>query len=71
MTTTSSPAPATAQPKAGAPEWWRDAVVYQVYPRSFADADGDGMGALPGGTSRLPYLRPLPTSPSPPPMRWA
>ncbi|WP_010534197.1 glycoside hydrolase family 13 protein [Brachybacterium squillarum] len=59
MTTTASPAPATAQPEAGAPEWWRDAVVYQVYPRSFADADGDGMGDLPGVTSRLPYLREL------------
>ena len=41
------------------PSWWRDAVVYQVYPRSFADADGDGWGDLPGVTSRLPYLRDL------------
>ena len=39
--------------------WWRDAVVYQVYVRSFADADGDGVGDLPGITSRLPYLRDL------------
>ncbi|MEV0866763.1 alpha-amylase family glycosyl hydrolase [Brachybacterium paraconglomeratum] len=59
MTITPSPARATAQPEAGALEWWRDAVVYQVYPRSFADADGDGMGDLPGVTSRLPYLREL------------
>lgn len=59
MTITPSPARTTAQPEAGAPEWWRDAVVYQVYPRSFADADGDGMGDLPGVTSRLPYLREL------------
>ena len=39
--------------------WWRDAVIYQVYPRSWADADGDGMGDLPGVTARLPYLRDL------------
>ncbi|WP_034087672.1 glycoside hydrolase family 13 protein [Streptacidiphilus albus] len=39
--------------------WWRDAVIYQVYPRSFADADGDGMGDLAGIRSRLPYLREL------------
>lgn len=39
--------------------WWVDAVVYQVYPRSFADGNGDGMGDLPGVTSRIPYLRTL------------
>ncbi len=39
--------------------WWRDAVIYQVYPRSFADSNGDGMGDLPGVTARLPYLRDL------------
>ena len=39
--------------------WWEDAVVYEVYPRSFADADGDGAGDLPGLRSRLPYLADL------------
>ena len=41
------------------PSWWRGAVIYQIYPRSFADADGDGLGDLPGIRSRLPYLRDL------------
>ncbi|MFE2099278.1 glycoside hydrolase family 13 protein [Streptomyces sp. NPDC059468] len=40
-------------------DWWRDAVIYQVYPRSFADSNGDGMGDLEGVRSRLPYLRDL------------
>ncbi len=40
-------------------QWWRDAVIYQVYPRSWADADGDGMGDLPGITSRLAHLAEL------------
>ncbi|MFB6437345.1 glycoside hydrolase family 13 protein [Streptomyces sp. NPDC056411] len=42
-----------------AADWWRHAVIYQVYPRSFADANGDGMGDLAGVRSRLPYLRDL------------
>ncbi len=36
--------------------WWRDAVIYQVYPRSFADADGDGVGDLPGVLAHLDEL---------------
>ncbi|QTH39622.1 glycoside hydrolase family 13 protein [Yimella sp. cx-51] len=39
--------------------WWRSAVIYQIYPRSWADASGDGIGDLPGITARLPYLRDL------------
>ena len=41
------------------PQWWRSAVVYQVYPRSFADADGDGTGDVDGIIDRLPYLAQL------------
>ncbi|HEX2143435.1 MAG TPA: alpha-amylase family glycosyl hydrolase [Glycomyces sp.] len=46
---------ATAKARTDA-EWWRQAVVYQIYPRSFADANGDGVGDLPGITSRVDYL---------------
>ena len=40
-------------------DWWRRAVVYQIYPKSFADGNGDGIGDLPGAISRLDYLRAL------------
>ena len=40
-------------------EWWRHAVIYQIYPRSFADGNGDGMGDLPGVLSRLESLKEL------------
>ncbi|MFJ9003648.1 glycoside hydrolase family 13 protein [Streptomyces canus] len=52
-------APASTSAKAQRSDWWRDAVIYQVYPRSFADSNGDGMGDLEGIRTRLPYLREL------------
>ncbi|MFD6152329.1 MULTISPECIES: glycoside hydrolase family 13 protein [unclassified Streptomyces] len=56
-----APLPAQAGPATPAPgaDWWREAVIYQVYPRSFADANGDGMGDLAGVRARLPHLRDL------------
>jgi len=40
-------------------DWWRGAVIYQVYPRSYQDSNGDGIGDLAGLTSRLPYIADL------------
>ena len=39
--------------------WYKDAVFYQIYPRSFCDSNGDGIGDLPGVISKLPVLRDL------------
>ncbi|MFJ6195110.1 glycoside hydrolase family 13 protein [Micromonospora sp. NPDC092111] len=54
MTAATNPTPLTSDD-----DWWRSAVVYQVYVRSFADANGDGVGDLQGIRQRLPYLRDL------------
>ncbi|HEY0258971.1 MAG TPA: glycoside hydrolase family 13 protein [Lacisediminihabitans sp.] len=56
--------PSTAETRIGTereldPSWWRQAAVYQIYPRSFADSDGDGIGDIRGITSRIPYLERL------------
>ena len=50
---------ATPGHPSGAQEWWRNAVIYQIYPRSFADGNGDGTGDLAGVRSRLGYLKEL------------
>src|SRR3954454_25247934 len=54
--TTTDAAPTTGD---DAGRWWRDAVVYQVYVRSFSDANGDGIGDLTGVRARLSYLAEL------------
>ena len=43
-------------------KWWKEAVVYQIYPRSFMDSNGDGIGDLNGITFRLDYLKDLVSS---------
>ena len=40
-------------------QWWRGAVIYQIYPRSFLDTDGDGVGDLPGIVARLDHVASL------------
>src|SRR5882757_3602461 len=47
---------AGSQSPASADQWWKSAVVYQIYPRSFADSNSDGVGDIRGITARLDYL---------------
>ncbi len=54
-----APATAVTGPWTTGAEWWRQAAVYQIYPRSFADANGDGIGDLRGIARRVPYLSSL------------
>lgn len=48
-----------AHPRHCNPDWWRGAAIYQIYPRSFQDTNGDGVGDLPGITARLSYIADL------------
>jgi alpha-glucosidase len=54
-----SPKTHTAISTASQRDWWKNAVIYQIYPRSFQDSNGDGIGDLNGITSRLDYLKDL------------
>ena len=51
--------PPFAEPSRNTPDWWRGAVIYQIYPRSFQDSNGDGIGDLAGIVQRLPYIASL------------
>lgn len=48
-----------SQPSDQQRQWWREAIIYQVYPRSFLDTNGDGVGDLPGITAKLDYIASL------------
>ena len=56
---TDTPAGTPSSPFRDGPKWWQGAVVYQIYPRSFADGDGDGVGDLVGLANRMSYIADL------------
>ena len=57
--TRSNAAPVRRKRTAPNDEWWRGGVIYQIYPRSYQDSNGDGIGDLPGITRRLDYVASL------------
>ncbi|MFW0772466.1 glycoside hydrolase family 13 protein [Paenarthrobacter nitroguajacolicus] len=59
MSTSATQAHRTDADRMSDPNWWRQAAVYQIYPRSFYDANGDGLGDIKGITAKVPYLQEL------------
>ncbi len=59
MSNTATLATLSGSDSAADPNWWRQASVYQIYPRSFADSNGDGLGDIKGITAKVPYLKEL------------
>ncbi len=59
MSTSATQAHRTDVHRMSDPNWWRQAAVYQIYPRSFYDANGDGLGDIKGITAKVPYLKEL------------
>ncbi|UXM90634.1 glycoside hydrolase family 13 protein [Paenarthrobacter sp. JL.01a] len=59
MSTSATKANLSHSDRMADPNWWRQAAVYQIYPRSFYDANGDGLGDIKGITAKVPYLQEL------------
>ena len=59
MSTTATLATLSDSDRLADPNWWRQASVYQIYPRSFSDSNGDGLGDIKGITAKVPYLKSL------------